>query len=516
MKNLNLQSLIIIAVLALVTILWGIGSVPLFDPDEPVYAETAREMIKYNDYLSPRIFDNFWYDKPPMYYWLVAASISLFGDGEAAARFPAALMAVATSVMLYFSVSNIFSERAGFWASIVLTTCVEFFYLGKAAVTDTTLLFFMTAALLCYQHKWYWVMYIAMALATVTKGPIGIVFPGAIIFLHLLFTGNLREILKMHVIRGLVVYFAIAAPWYYLMYQAHGMEFINTFLGFHNLTRFTTPEHPDRVLWWYYLPVIILGMFPWTGLLLQSIRASISEASSEELVKMSFFNIWWVFVLLFFSISQTKLVSYILPMFPALAIIIGWNLARLEKQRGESLLSWVIGTVIMFGLLGAGWLIGGNQLPEAFLEASVLSGTTFVVGLVIIWFLWRERDVIFAGYLHAAMGFLTMLIAFSFILPPVADRFSVKTMAAEFVAGCDTSKPLYVDKFLRPGFMYYTGIAGEELLPKTDALQKAVSDNTPKYVVVRRLEFKRLQNPEAIQNLRIVKEKDAIMILEKY
>ena len=374
----------------------------------------------------------------------------------------------------------------------------------------------MTAALLCYQHKWYWVMYIAMALATVTKGPIGIVFPGAIIFLHLLFTGNLREILKMHVIRGLVVYFAIAAPWYYLMYQAHGMEFINTFLGFHNLTRFTTPEHPDRVLWWYYLPVIILGMFPWTGLLLQSIRASISEASSEELVKMSFFNIWWVFVLLFFSISQTKLVSYILPMFPALAIIIGWNLARLEKLRGESLLSWVIGTVIMFGLLGAGWLIGGNQLPEAFLEASVLSGTTFVVGLVIIWFLWRERDVIFAGYLHAAMGFLTMLIAFSFILPPVADRFSVKTVAAEFVAGCDTSKPLYVDKFLRPGFMYYTGIAGEEMLPKTDALQKAVSDNTPKYVVVRRLEFKRLQNPEAIQNLRIVKEKDGIMILEKY
>ena len=168
---------------------------------------------------------------------------------------------------------------------------------------------------------------------------------------------------------------------------------------------------------------------------------------------MSFFNIWWVFVLLFFSISQTKLVSYILPMFPALAIIIGWNLARLEKQRGESLLSWIIGTVIMFGLLGAGWLIGGNQLPEAFLEASVLSGTTFVVGLVIIWFFDGASAMLFlAGYLHAAMGFLTMLIAFSFILPPVADRFSVKTMAAEFVAGCDTSKPLYVDKFFAPRF----------------------------------------------------------------
>ena len=109
-----------------------------------------------------------------------------------------------------------------------------------------------------------------------------------------------------------------------------------------------------------------------------------------------------------------------------------------------------------------------------------------------------------------------MLIAFSFILPPVADRFSVKTMAAEFVAGCDTSKPLYVDKFLRLALCITPVLPVKKMLPKTDALQKAVSDNTPKYVVVRRLEFKRLQNPEAIQNLRIVKEKDGIMILEKY
>lgn len=116
------------------------------------------------------------------------------------------------------------------------------------------------------------------------------------------------------------------------MYQVHGMEFINTFLGFHNLTRFTTPEHPTRVLWWYYFPVIILGLFPWTGLLLQSIKASITDSRSDDLEKMLFVNIWWLFVLIFFTISQTKLVSYILPMFPALAIVIGWNIARMQKK----------------------------------------------------------------------------------------------------------------------------------------------------------------------------------------
>ena len=116
------------------------------------------------------------------------------------------------------------------------------------------------------------------------------------------------------------------------MYQVHGMEFINTFLGFHNLTRFTTPEHPTRVLWWYYFPVIILGLFPWTGLLLQSIKASITDSRSDDLEKMLFVNIWWLFVLIFFTISQTKLVSYILPMFPALAIVIGWNIARMQKE----------------------------------------------------------------------------------------------------------------------------------------------------------------------------------------
>ena len=141
MNQIEKNSLLIVAGTALFMIMFGIGSIPLLDPDEPVYAETAKEMLAAGDFLSPRIFGNFWYDKPPMYYWLVAVAQFLFGDSEFAARFPAALMACGTSVMMYVGITRLFNERAGFWSAMILTSCVEFFYMGKAAVTDTTLLF---------------------------------------------------------------------------------------------------------------------------------------------------------------------------------------------------------------------------------------------------------------------------------------------------------------------------------------------------------------------------------------
>lgn len=516
MKRIEKGSLLVLAIIVAFNIFFGLGSIPLLDPDEPVYTETAREMIQFNDYLSPRIYNEYWFDKPPMYYWLVAGAMHVFGDGEFAARFPAAMMAFLTVMMLYCSVTKLFSERAGFWSALVLATSCQFFYLGKAAVTDTTLLFFLTGALLAYIHKKYWLMYICMALATVTKGPIGLVLPGAIIFLHIACTGQWRRILEMHCLRGMVLYLLVAGPWYYLMYQVHGMEFIDTFLGFHNITRFTTPEHPTRVLWWYYFPVIVLGLFPWTGLLLQSIKSAFAECRSEEMQKMIFVQIWWLFVFIFFSISKTKLVSYILPMFPALAIMIGWNIARMQKENYGVRWSWVLGTGIMFLVLTAGWVIGGQQLPEVAFGGIVLGVVTFILGVSIIWALVVYRDINFAAWLHVITGVLTMVIAFSFLLPMVANRFSVKEIVKVYQSKCDQQKPVYVDKFLHPGFMYYSGVPGTEVKPKTTDLTQTLNDPQQKYVLVRGLELRRLKNQDQVQNLREVKVIGDIYLLEKY
>lgn len=517
MKQIDRNSLLLLLAVVVIMIFFGIGSIPLLDPDEPVYAETAREMLQTGDFLSPRIYGDFWFDKPPMYYWLVAASQFLFGDNEFAARFPAGVMAGATAVMLYVSVTQLFSERAGFWSAVVLTTCVEFFYMGKAAVTDTTLLFFLTGALLCFLHKKYWLMYVCMALGTVVKGPIALVFPGAIIFLYLLFMGQLRELLRLHLLRGLLLYLLLAAPWYYAMYAVHGAEFVETFLGFHNVTRFTTAEHASRVTFWYYFPVLILGFFPWTGLLLHSVKASVSDSRIDDMRLLLFMHVWWLFVFLFFTVCKTKLVSYILPLFPALAVIVGWNIARMQVKlrHNTSFGAWLAGSGIIFALLGAGWIIGGRQLPEAAFGSAVLGVVTLVLGAAALFALWHYRDIqLFAG-LHAFTGLVTMLIVFGFLLPMVAGRFSMKAMAAYYKANCNAELPVHVDKFLRPGFMYYAGRAGIELEPKTGDFREALADGEIKYIMVRGLEYRRMQKTQRPARLYEVYEQDDIYLLKQ-
>ncbi|MDO4178619.1 MAG: glycosyltransferase family 39 protein [Phascolarctobacterium sp.] len=518
MKIIEKNSLVIVFCVAVATLFWGIWGVPLLDPDEPVYAETAREMIEFKDFLSPRIYNEYWYDKPPMYYWLVAIAQYIFGFNEFAARFPAALMASATSVMVYVGGAKLFNERAGFWASLVLTSCIQFFYMGKAAVTDTTLLFFMTGALLSFIHKRYWLMYICMALATLTKGPIGIVFPGAIIFLYILCMGRLDEILRMHVIRGLLLYFLIAAPWYYAMYTVHGMEFIDTFLGFHNVTRFTTPEHANRVTFWYYIPVVILGLFPWTGLFVLSIRSSIGESRVDDMRNLIFLHIWWAFVFLFFTVCKTKLVSYILPMFPAMAMVIGWYIAWVESKTryNKVLWSWIFGSGIMYLLLGAGWIVGAKFLSEVSASLIILGIVTLILGAAVIIAIYYYKDVQLASFIHVATGIVTMVVAFTFVLPVLADRFSMKTIAAFYKQECYSHLPVHVDKFLRPGFMWYTRAPGKEMLPKTDDFKNALQKEGWNYYVVRGLELRRFQKTNQLpESVTVLKEAGDIYLLQK-
>ena len=504
----------VLVLIALLMIFVNLGGIPLLDPDEPVYAETPKEMLQFGDFVSPRIYGEYWYDKPPMYYWLVAASFKIFGVSEFAARFPSALLALGGVLAIYGYGSRLFGERSGLLAAIVLVTSVEYFYLAKAAVTDITLTFFLSLSLLAFISGQYRFCYFFAGLATVTKGPVGLLFPGAVIFLYLTLDRRWHEIRNMKIPTGLLIFTATALPWYGAMYTMHGQAFVETFLGFHNLTRFTSPEHPEGVLWYYFVPVLIVGIFPWTGLLAQSVWSALAQSRGTERSRLLFMVIWAAFIFLFFSVSQTKLVSYILPMFPPLALLVGWYISRLqnkgwiERPWGWALISGGLAIV----LSAAMWFVR-RDMPELGEQIWIMIAVLTLMAIAALFFCWRRNlSGMFWSQAAGMVGFSVVLVTLLF--PAIVSSFSMQRTASEFRACYDGRSPVYVVKFLRPGFAFYTDVYGQEILGE-EAFRKALSSAAAQtYYVVRRSEFGRLSEPER-QQVRILSTVADKMILQK-
>ncbi|CUH94000.1 putative membrane protein [Propionispora sp. 2/2-37] len=486
----------------------NLGTLPLLDPDEPVYAETPKEMLQYNEFLSPRIYGEYWYDKPPLYYWLVAGTFNLLGIHELAARLPSAVMAVACVAMVYAVNRRRFGELAGIFGALILTTSLEFFYLGKAAVTDMTLTLCLTVSLVSYMEKRYYLIYLFAALATLTKGPVGLLFPVAIIFLHMFITRNFSEIKHMHIWTGSLLYCGIAVPWYWFMYVMHGPVFIDTFLGFHNIMRFTSPEHPEGILWYYYLPVLIVGFFPWISVLPQAVLAA-CKANRREPRTLSFLLTWAVFIFAFFSISQTKLVSYILPMFPPVAMIVGWYVARIAcayRQRG-----WLVSLLLYSILLLVAIWMGTESVPVAESSVMLLSGCLTAMVIPAMYFIWRRQIHCAVVVQLSGMAILLILLMHS-IIPQIAPVFSSKEIAGDFASYYDGVSPVYIIKILRPGFAFYSGVNGIEL-DKND-LERNIAESAGAYFVVRQMDYQKLTT-SGRQKIKVLAAKGDRMLLFK-
>lgn len=164
------------------------GLIPLLDPDEPVYGETAKEMIATGDWISPQIYGEFWYDKPPLFYWLEAVSFSIFGVSTWAARLPSVLLGALTPVYLYLASRRLIGEKSALRGAFICASSLEIIVLARSSVTDTLLTLTLTVALMSFLRKEYFIAYIACGLALLTKGPIGFGFPALIVGLWMIFT----------------------------------------------------------------------------------------------------------------------------------------------------------------------------------------------------------------------------------------------------------------------------------------------------------------------------------------
>ena len=324
--------------LALVTalLLLRLGAAPLVGPDEPRYARVAVEMQRAGAWVRPTLQGEPWLEKPPLYYWLAGAAFRLLGENETAARLPSlgALLLLTGATALFGA--RLYGSAAGLHAGFVAGTSLLPFLYGHAASMDMLLAAFVTLAiglsglrLLGIAGRTAVVAAAAAAgLATLAKGPLGLLLPVLVLGAFLLTTRDWRPLRELVGPGALLACAVVAAPWYVAILRDQGERFVSVFLLNHNLQRFSSTIHNHPGPLWYYLPVLLVGLFPWSGLAIPGLlRTSPRESRVDRLVLL-----WLLLPLAFFSLAGSKLPGYVLPCVPPLAILMGRAADRLVSE----------------------------------------------------------------------------------------------------------------------------------------------------------------------------------------
>jgi len=332
----------------------------LIPSDEGRYAEIAREMLVTGDWVTPRYNGYKYFEKPPLQAWATAATFQVFGIGEWQARLWTALTGFITILIVGFTGTRIYNARAGWLASVVLASSPMWIISGHLNSLDMGLSSFLVAALcslLLAQtshnqnscRNWMWACWAFMALATLSKGVIGAAIPAMVFIVYSMSTWDWKIWSRLRLFSGSILFLAITAPWFVLVAQRNP-EFLEFFFIHEHLQRFTQDAHSRTGPIYYFVPLLLIGLLPWV----LQIPGAIAQAWNERRREFSpgwLLVCWFLVIFAFFSVSHSKLPGYIIPVFPALALIIGNRLDRLLGHSNTMALPWKIQT-LGFALLG--------------------------------------------------------------------------------------------------------------------------------------------------------------------
>ena len=336
-----------------------LGEAPLMDVDESMYAQIARNMVETGDWVTPRFKGEPAFLKPPLYYWAAAGSMSLLGPSEAAVRGVSGCFGLLTLLLTFLAGRALVDRDAGLLAALLLALSPGFVLMIRSSTVDMTLTLFMTAVLLGYVRTIrrepvdgrlvpdaasFLMIWTGAALATLTKGPIGLLIPAAVLGLHALATGRLRRLWGKWLAPGILLYLAVVLTWYIACYRLHGYRFIESNLVLHNLRKFLEPGLYAHAPGGLFLIENLLWMFfPWILLLAAAFASSLGgllfkRGKATRLPEDGPLLLWlWILVpLIVFSISKYKLPTYMDPALPACAILVASRLDQWIAGKGDT------------------------------------------------------------------------------------------------------------------------------------------------------------------------------------
>lgn len=508
-------SILVLCALCLVLFFFRLGAGPLWDVDEGMHASTSKDMVLTGDWVTTRVNGENFYDKTVLFNWFVSLSFVVFGFTEFAARLPAAVLGLATVLMTYVFGRRWFGSRVGLLGGVILATSPEFIVLSRSVVHDISLTFFITLALYFYYAAFssqryrrlnLMLFYAAAGLAVLAKGPIGLLLPAMIIGLFLLARGRLDFVKEMALGWGALVFLLVAAPWFVLI-SIRNPDYVSYFFLKQNLGNFLSKSqsrHPRP--FYYYVPALLGGMLPWSFFLPLAFLRSFAVRLRKVDDGVLFLLIWFLGIFLFFSSASSKLETYILPAFPAVALLIGrvWHEAMMAlTPRLRRALAWSLAPLPLLFLAATSYImlkqpvikkmqlqygISLSDLHVLWITITVILTTAFLL------FIYRHYRASFTALAATfAIGFLIVIVAYV----PVMDPYrSTKALAKEMDRMLPPGEQLVFFWRLRDSALFYTNRRATILYTEQQLLDYLAS-NKRALCVIEREQYRQFEHVAA-------------------
>lgn len=467
-----LRLLLVVAIL--LSFYLNIHAIPLFDLDEGAFSEATREMFLRHDFISTYLNGVHRFDKPILIYWLQALSTRAFGFTELGFRLPSALASTGWVLVTYAFVRRIKDERAALYAALITATALQISIIGKAAIADALLNLWITVSMFAVylyyrdgeRHHLY-LAFAAMGLGFLTKGPVAVLIPLAVSFLFYASRRRLADWLRgAFDLRAIAIFLIIAAPWYVLEYLRQGQAFVDGFFLTHNINRFRGPMETHGGSLLYYVPVVLIGLLPYTSLLFSTF-GGFKSLWKDDLGRFSL--LWFLFVFVFFSLSGTKLPHYVIYGYSGMIVLMAIHRNRLRSA------FWALLPILLFftALTALPWVVPalaptekdpfvraaltGVHFPLRYLVAAVL-GT-----LVVAYLMFRHTQT--PTFKLVVAGLLTVTMLWGFAMPVVADTKQAPIKEAALIAKAHHYH-VVMWKLDVPSFIVYSGQLVEKRAPR--------------------------------------------------
>jgi 4-amino-4-deoxy-L-arabinose transferase-like glycosyltransferase len=529
----SLRDMTWIVLASLIVFVLGLGNSRFWDQDEGYYASVAYEMYERGDWIVPTFNQELFAHKPPMMYWGMMAGFCAFGPSEFSARLFSALLGIGSALLTYWLGRRMFDAVAGLIAALALVSCLMFSIAARSATADAYLTFFVLVAICVWARdairpagtllesgrspdeanphalgvrtQTWCCVYLAIGMAVMSKGPIGFAFPVTILgIVHWLapylegrsasnegyrssFGGLLQQLRPMVVLQsilalrplmGVAMVSAVCAPWFWTMQSVTNGAFLSEFLGVHHLHRFSQPMDNHGGPIYYYVIACLVGLYPWTAFLIPTgwawMRQDLWRGASRAALLVTAWGILYLFI---FSLARTKLPSYVIPAYPAFALIVGyyvssWRSYQLPVERAWQLVGWFCMLLVGVVLLVMPWVLtwqtaSGTWMDYLQLDPKLLVtmrwvsvlGIPLVVGGFAGGWLRGHNRIRYATTCYAATA-VTMMVLFWQVVVPIADQHQTPQDVALWLRsanGQGRTHPVAVLGYFRPSMVYYSG-----------------------------------------------------------